>query len=94
MTHDELIEAVAFNMCYLRHPCGSITAEVLDQNIDGQGDEFRAYARAAIAIVLEEAAKVAEQYDAKSHGYLPVDPVEAADQAAKEIAGALRAMKE
>lgn len=49
-------------------------------------------ARAAVAIVLEEAARVAESFPAHTHGALNVDPPVAARQAAREIAAAIRAM--
>ncbi len=60
----------------------------------GQGaDQFlKDISSAAVAIVLEEAARVAESFPAHTHGALNVDPPVAARQAAREIAAAIRAM--
>lgn len=49
-------------------------------------------ARAVIAVVLEEAAKVAEAFPARTHGSLASAPYAAAEQAGDEIAAAIRAM--
>jgi hypothetical protein len=43
---------------------------------------------------LERAAVVAEEFPARSHGGLATTPHAAAEQAADEIAAAIRAMKE
>lgn len=50
-------------------------------------------ADAAIDIVLEEAARVAEAFPAHTHGNLATAPAQAAEQASDEIAAAIRAMK-
>lgn len=50
-------------------------------------------ADAAIALVLEEAARTAEAFPARAHGNLATAPYAAAEQAAEEIATAIRAMK-
>lgn len=51
-------------------------------------------ASAAIAVVLEEAAKVARRYaeNVRNHGNLATAPYAAAEQAADEIVAAIRAM--
>lgn len=51
-------------------------------------------ADAAIALVLEEAARTAEAFPARTHGNLATAPYAAAEQAADEIAAAIRALKE
>ena len=51
-------------------------------------------ADAAIALVLEEAAKTAEAFPARTHGNLATAPYAAAEQAADEIAAAIRALGE
>lgn len=55
-------------------------------------------ADAAIAIiraeVLEEAARTAEAFPARTHGNLATAPYAAAEQAAEEIAAAIRALKD
>lgn len=50
-------------------------------------------ASAARDLVLEEAANVAEAYPASTHGALATAPYAAAEQAADEIAVAIRALK-
>lgn len=63
-----------------------------------QNIPYEFLADAAIAIirakVLEEAAKVAEAFPARTHGNLATAPYAAAEQAAEEIATAIRALKE
>lgn len=49
-------------------------------------------ADAAIAIVLEQAAKVADAFPARTHGALATAPYAAAEQASDEIAAAIRAL--
>lgn len=49
-------------------------------------------ARAAIAIALEGAAKVARDFPAQRHGHLATTPHAAAAQVADEIAAAIRGM--
>jgi hypothetical protein len=49
-------------------------------------------ADAALSVVLEEAAKVAEAFPARTHGNLATAPYAAAEQAGDEIAAAIRAM--
>lgn len=59
-------------------------------------DELRAEVerlKAARDLVLEEAARVAEAYPARTHGALATAPYAAAEQAADEIAAAIRALK-
>lgn len=51
-------------------------------------------ADAAIALVLEEAAKVADGMPINGHGNLAVDPYAAAKQVSDEIAAAIRALGE
>jgi len=62
------------------------------------GETQRNMADAAIALIraetLEEAAKVAEAFPAKTHGNLATAPYAAAEQATDEIAAAIRALKE
>lgn len=48
---------------------------------------------AALDLALEEAAKVAEGFPAHTHGNLATAPPQAAEQAADEIAAAIRALK-
>lgn len=48
--------------------------------------------KAVIAETLEEAAKVAEAFPARTHGNLATAPYAAAEQAGDEIAAAIRAM--
>jgi hypothetical protein len=60
---DDMVERVAREMCRERHPCWSIVSEIFETDYDRQATEFRDYARAAIAIALEEAARVAEIYE-------------------------------
>ena len=57
-------------------------------------EKSRKKARAAIAIVLEEAAKVAEAFPARTHGNLATAPYAAAEQAGDEIAAAIRKLGE
>jgi hypothetical protein len=78
MTPDDLVERVARAMCRERHPCWSIVSEIFETDHDRQATEFRDYARAAIAIALEEAAK---QFDEMWGGITP-----------DEAAAAIRAM--
>ena len=54
---------------------------------------FKQEADAAIALVLEEAARTAEAFPARTHGNLATAPYAAAEQAADEIAAAIRALK-
>lgn len=58
------------------------------------GETQRNMADAAIALVLEEAAKVAEDMPIQGHGNLATAPYAAAKQVADEIAAAIRALKE
>lgn len=51
-------------------------------------------ADAAIALVVEEAARVAGDFPAYRHGNLAAHPFAAAQQASDEIAAAIRALKE
>jgi len=53
---------------------------------------IRLEARAAIAVALEEAARLAEAFPARTHGSLATAPYAAAEQAGEEIAAAIRAM--
>lgn len=50
------------------------------------------FADAAIAICMKEAARCAEAFPARTHGALATAPYAAAEQAADEIAAAIRAM--
>jgi hypothetical protein len=78
---DDLVERVARAMCRERHPCWSIVSEIFETDYDRQATEFRDYARAAIAIALEEAARVADRYE------IPM-----CETSASHIAAAIRAM--
>jgi hypothetical protein len=60
--NDDLTERVARVMCRERHPCWSIVSEIFETDHDRQATEFRDYARAAIAIALEKAARVVTEH--------------------------------
>jgi len=65
---------------------------------DEARNAYQMEADAAIAIIrnetLEEAARVAEAFPARTHGNLATAPYAAAEQAADEIAAAIRALKD
>lgn len=84
MTPDDLVERVA-RAC----TCHPSEAPVPCRKQYAFLDCIRAEAR---AIALEEAAKVAENFPARTHGNLATAPYAAAEQAAEEIAAAIRAM--
>ena len=89
MTRDELRERVARAICQNMGPrchCLDNPELVCSEYL------FHATADAAIAVVLEEAAKVAEAFPAHDHGNLATAPPQAAEQAADEIAAAIRAL--
>lgn len=55
-------------------------------------DEAMAHCLRMVRAGLARAALIADNYPAASHGSLPTDPREAAQQAAREISAAIRAM--
>lgn len=59
---------------------------------DTTGFASDAAARVAIAIALQEAARVAKDFPARTHGNLASAPYAAAEQAAEEIAAAILAL--
>lgn len=87
---DDLVERVAKAMCGCEGvcftSCGTEPCQMAEEN-------YAKAARAAIVVVLEEAAKVAEMFPAYRHGNLAANPYAAAQQASDEIAAAIRAMK-
>ncbi len=82
---DDLVRRVALAMC-------AIPADAQGESCKEVCEICNATSRAAIRLVLEEAAKVASNYPALSHGSLASNPARAADQAASEIAAAILAM--
>jgi hypothetical protein len=80
-----------------RPPMTSEAQAALGENVTKLIDEWpnrssESIASAAIDIVLEEAARVAEAFPAHNHGNLATAPPQAAEQAADEIAAAIRGM--
>ena len=85
ITPDELVEMV---VAALDETCRTASRRGLC-NVSREHD----CAIAAIALCMEEAAKVAEAFPARTHGNLATAPYAAAEQAGDEIAAAIRAMK-
>lgn len=88
---DELTEKVAKEIHYGLGEGWAYSAYGGDELSTCMDQLIRA-ADAAIALVLEEAAKVAEGFPAKAHGNLATAPYAAVEQAADEIAAAIRAL--
>lgn len=73
-------------------PRAALREKVADIILDSTEPTFERIADAVIAVVLEEAAKVAEAFPARTHRNLATAPYAAAEQAGDEIAAAIRAM--
>lgn len=86
-----LVERVAMALARAAYSTGGM--ERITDPYTPDADYWDSQAIAAIDIALEEAAKVAEGFPARTHGNMATAPYAAVEQAMDEIAAAIRALK-